>query len=135
MLKTRVLVPIVFSLLAVTACGSGDATSSNSASSPDTEMSTDQADVADTPGARSVVDLRDSRFDPRDIEISAGDTVAFTNNDPYAHTVTSVADSATEFDSGEIGQDVTFEQSFDAAGTYAFYCQIHPTMRGTITVS
>lgn len=102
---------------------------------PDTSMTTDGAEAIDTPAAQASVGLKDSRFDPKDIEISAGDTVTFTNNDPFDHTVTSAADSAIEYNSGEIGQDATFEQTFDTAGTYDFFCLIHPTMRGAITVS
>ena len=98
-------------------------------------MTTDGVDAIDTPGAQASVGLKDSRFDPTEIEITAGDTVTFTNNDPYDHTITSATDSSIEFDSGEISQDATFEQTFDTAGTYAYFCQIHPTMRGTITVS
>lgn len=132
---TRVLVTIAFSLLAVTACGSDDATSSDSMATPDTPMTTDNVDAIDTPGAQASVGLKDSRFDPTDIEISAGDTVTFTNNDPFNHTITSATESSIEFDSGDIGQDVTFEQTFDTAGNYDYFCQIHPAMRGTITVS
>lgn len=132
---TRVLAAIAFSLLAVTACGSDDATSSESMAAPGTPMTTDGVGATDTPVAQASVGLKDSRFDPTDIEISAGDTVTFTNNDPYNHTITSATDSSIEFDSGEIGQDATFEQTFDTAGTYDYFCQIHPTMRGTITVS
>lgn len=129
---TRVIATITFSLLALTACGSDDATSTDSVPTP---ITTDGADAADTSGAGASVGLKDSRFDPKDIEISAGDTVTFINNDPYDHTVTSAEDSAIEFDSGVIGQDATFEQTFDTPGTYSFFCEIHPTMRGTITVT
>lgn len=132
---TRFLATIAVSLLAVTACGSDDATSSDSIATPDTSVTTDGVDAVDTPGAQASVGLEDSRFDPTDIDISAGDTVTFTNNDPFDHTITSATDSSIEFDSGEISQDATFEQTFDTAGTYAYFCQIHPTMRGTITVS
>jgi plastocyanin len=132
---TRVLAAIAISLLAVTACSSDDATSSGSMATPDTPMTTDGVDEIETPEAQAAVGLEDSRFDPTDIEISVGDSVTFTNNDPYDHTITSATDSSIEFDSGEISQDATFEQTFDTAGTYDYFCQIHPTMRGTITVS
>jgi plastocyanin len=146
---SRVLATIAFSLLAVSACGSDDATSSDSTATPDAPMTTpaspmttpdapattDGADAGDAPSAQASVGLLDSRFDPTDIEIAAGGTVVFTNNDPYDHTITSAADSSIEFDSGAIGQDATFEQTFDTAGTYEYFCQIHPTMQGTITVS
>lgn len=130
--KTRVLATIAFSLLAVTACGSDDSTSSDSMTPADAPMATDASVTAD---GSATVGLKDSRYDPTDIEISVGDTVTFTNNDPYNHTVTSADGSAIVFDSGEISEDVTFEQSFDTAGSYDFFCQIHPTMRGTVTVS
>jgi plastocyanin len=142
MSTTRLLASIAFSLLAVTACGSDDATSSDSiatpdtpVTTPDTSMTTDGPDAVDAPSAEASVGVKDSRFDPTDIEIAAGGTVTFTNNDPYDHTITSAADSSIEFDSGAIGQDATFEQTFDTAGTYEYFCEIHPTMRGTITVS
>jgi plastocyanin len=140
---TRVLAAVTVSLLALTACGSDDATSSDPVATPVKPMTTegadpittDDVDATDAPGAEASVGLQDSRFDPTDIEISAGDTVTFTNNDSYNHTITSATDSSIEFDSGEIGQDATFEQTFDTAGTSAYFCQIHPTMQGTITVS
>jgi plastocyanin len=150
MSTTRFLATITFSLLAVTACGSDDATSSDSTAAPDAPVTTPDesmtttpeaptttgnADETEAPGAQASVGLLDSRFDPTDIEIAAGGTVTFTNNDPFNHTITSATDSPIEFDSGAIGQDATFEQTFDTPGTYAYFCQIHPTMRGTITVS
>jgi len=144
MLKTRFLATFAFSLLAVTACGSDDATPSDSMTPADAPMTTAapgdsgasaDSETADDSGASASVGLKDSRYDPTDIEVSVGETVTFTNNDPYDHTITSAEDSTVEFDSGEISQDVTFEQSFDTAGSYNFFCQIHPTMRGTITVS
>jgi plastocyanin len=147
MLTTRVLAAIAVSLLAVTACGSDDASTSDSPTTPvppvtaaadeavDTTDPLDTTGADDATGAQVAVGLEESRFDPTDIAISAGDTVTFTNNDPYDHTVTSAEGSSIEFDSGEIGQAATFEQTFGTAGTYEIFCKIHPTMRATITVS
>jgi plastocyanin len=39
------------------------------------------------------------------------------------------------FDSGSLATDATFSQTFDAAGTFAYHCTIHPSMTGTITVA
>jgi plastocyanin len=130
MLTTRLLIAATtISVLSLSACGSDGGTTSDD---PSSNPATDAGDSASP--STAMVDLTNSRFDPSDVVIAAGDIVTFTNNDPYAHTVTSADDSAIEFDSGEIGQAVQFEQTFDVAGTYDFFCRIHPTMRGTVTV-
>ena len=81
------------------------------------------------------VTIERSRFAPDPLEVAAGTEVTFENVDPFAHTVTSAEDSPLEFDSAEFGQDETFTQTFDEAGTYAYFCQIHPTMRAEVVVS
>ena len=63
---------------------------------------------------------------------SVGQTVIVTNQDGASHTWT---DSGGAFDSGTLsGGGGTFEFTFDTAGTFDFFCAIHPTMTGTITV-
>jgi plastocyanin len=47
------------------------------------------------------------------------------------HTVTADDDS---FDSGTLSNGDTFEQTFDEAGEFAYHCEIHSSMTGTITV-
>ena len=49
-----------------------------------------------------------------------------------AHRVKANDDS---FDSEDMGQGDTFEHTFDAAGTFDYICAIHPSMKGTITVT
>ena len=70
-------------------------------------------------------------FQPGSLEVMAGTTVTWTNDDPTPHTVTAVDGS---FDSGAIASGATFSQTFDTAGTFAYACAIHPTMTGTIIV-
>ena len=67
--------------------------------------------------------------------MSLGDTVTFTNSDAFAHTVTSKKDQAFEFASGKFKDGETFDLTFDEAGTFAYFCEIHPTMRATVIVS
>jgi plastocyanin len=71
------------------------------------------------------------QFTDPTIEIEAGTTVQWTNNDPLIHTVT--ADDGG-FDSGnlEAGQVWAFE--FTRPGSYAFHCTTHPFMHGTVVV-
>lgn len=62
---------------------------------------------------------------------AVGDTVAVTNEDTVSHTWTST-DGA--FHSGTLGEGETFVYTFDEAGDYAFFCQIHPEMSGSIAI-
>lgn len=97
--------------------------------------------------ATVAVNIVDKSFDPADIVIAQGDTVTWTVtksiNEP--HTVTSgepgAADAGKTFDSGLDAADKlkdnggTFSFTFDKPGTYAYFCQVHPSeMKGTITV-
>ena len=76
-------------------------------------------------------------FTEDNITVAAGDTVSWTNLDSATHTVTAGDESAPNpdaFDSGDLGQDESFDLVVADAGEIAYYCQIHPQMQGTITV-
>ncbi len=61
-----------------------------------------------------------------------GETVTVTNADGVPHTWTSTEDF---FDSGSLGGGDSFSFTFEEAGDYSFFCSIHPSMTGSITVS
>jgi plastocyanin len=71
-------------------------------------------------------------FNPGNIEVAAGTTVTWTNNDSTAHTVT--ADDGS-FQSGRLEQGDTFSYTFDTAGTFSYHCEYHANMTATVTVS
>ncbi|HEX2204493.1 MAG TPA: cupredoxin family copper-binding protein [Longimicrobium sp.] len=75
--------------------------------------------------------MRNLAYTPARIEIAAGTTVEWTNNDPLAHTVTALDKS---FDSGPIESGRTWRHTFTQAGTYDFNCTPHPFMKGTVVV-
>jgi plastocyanin len=77
----------------------------------------------------NAVSIAGFAFEPVDLEVAAGTEVTWTNDDPTPHTVT--ADSG-EFDSGTMDPGATFSVAVDGSVTY--FCEIHPTMKGTITV-
>jgi plastocyanin len=60
------------------------------------------------------------RFDPKTIEIEAGDTVTWTNADNFTHTVQV---DGQEDHKVERGQSVSI--SFDTPGTYHYVCTLH----------
>jgi plastocyanin len=70
-------------------------------------------------------------FFPAAQSIAKGDTVTWTNKMGFAHTVT--ADDGS-FDS-KLSGGGTFSHTFPAAGSFPYSCTIHPSMKGTITVT
>lgn len=66
------------------------------------------------------------------VSIAAGEAVAVVNTDSVGHTWTS---DEGAFSSGVIAPDQSYEYTFDSPGEYAFFCSIHPSMTGTITVT
>jgi plastocyanin len=63
-------------------------------------------------------------FSPKTVTINVGDTVhwVWKSND---HSTTSVAVSAISWDSGVLNNGSTFDQTFNVAGTFNYYCKIH----------
>lgn len=88
-----------------------------------------------TPGANEVF-IQGMAFSPADRTVSIGTTIKWTNKDNTTHTVTSGVPGAPSglFDSGNIGNNATFSFTFNQAGTFKYYCKIHSSMTGTITV-
>lgn len=79
-----------------------------------------------------------SCFAPAKITINTGDTVEWTNTDTAAHTVTSgtPADGPSGvFDSSLVMADASFAFTFDNAGSYKYFCMVHPWMTGSVTVN
>ena len=78
------------------------------------------------------VDMKDIKYVPARASAKVGQTVRWTNSDPVAHTVT--ATSGSDIDSGTINPNDTYEAKFTRAGTVAYFCEIHPNQKGTVTV-
>ncbi|MSV33839.1 MAG: hypothetical protein EXS76_03890 [Nitrosarchaeum sp.] len=77
-------------------------------------------------------------FSPASLTINSGDTVEWTNVDTVTHTVTSGSPAngpSGVFDSSLIMGGASFENTFDEAGSYDYFCMIHPWMAGNIQVN
>jgi plastocyanin len=81
--------------------------------------------------------MQNLAFIPGEVEIEAGTTVRWTNEENLPHTVTSGtrANPTTLFDSGTMVQGDTFTFTFGQAGTYSYFCAFHPGMDGVIVVT
>ena len=76
-------------------------------------------------------EMRTMVFGPKRIEIAAGGTVTWTNNDQLVHTIT--ADDRS-WDSGPIEPGKTWSHTFTQPGEYAFHCTPHPFMKAVVVV-
>jgi nitrite reductase (NO-forming) len=80
-------------------------------------------------------------FVPEEITVPAGTTVTWTNDDSTIHTVVeggpsgSSTGGAPTFDSSIVAPGATWDHTFDAAGEFDYYCNLHPFMVGKVTVS
>jgi plastocyanin len=71
------------------------------------------------------------RFDPKTIEIKAGDTVTWTNNDNFTHTVK--VDGQGDH---KVGRGDSVAITFDKPGLYDYVCTLHShDMHGTVIVT
>ncbi len=77
------------------------------------------------------VDIENFTFAPAEVSVAPGTTVVWTNHDDIPHTVTS-ADGA--FKSHALDTDDSFSFTFQKAGSYRYFCALHPKMVGTIKV-
>ena len=121
--------------LALAACGA-----SGSGSGGSTPPSAAASDGGSTGAACEVVttagdvtgSIAGTAFDPGAVTATSGQVVAFTNEDSVPHTFTLDDGSC---DTGNIANGASGAIRFDAAGTYPFHCNIHSSMKGTVTVS
>ena len=72
-------------------------------------------------------------FGPATLTVAAGTTVTWTNRDDIPHTVVS-ADDPKVFKSKVLDTDEKFSYAFTKAGTYSYFCSIHPKMTGKVVV-
>jgi plastocyanin len=118
----RVLILATALVLAVAACSSDDGGSATTAGGG-------SATTAGGGGQR--VEIADRAFDPDTLTVPVGSTVTWENTDSISHTSTS-DDEAWE--SGTLDEGDEFSFTFDEAGTFTYFCEIHPSMTGSIVV-
>jgi plastocyanin len=81
--------------------------------------------------ASTGVTIKDFKFAPASTSVHVGDTITWTNQDVAAHTATATG----SFDTGSINQGKSGSHTFTKAGTFAYICSIHPSMKGTVIVA
>lgn len=87
--------------------------------------------AAETKPPGTEVSIDNFSFAPQQISVKAGTTITWTNRDDIPHTVVST-DSV--FKSKTLDTDEKFTTTFTKAGTYTYFCSIHPKMTGKVIV-
>ena len=77
------------------------------------------------------VSIDGTAFQPTTIRVKAGESITWTNEDPFAHTVTSRAGG---FDSKTLASGRSWTYRVTRAGEFPYVCALHPTMKGTLIV-
>ena len=95
-----------------------------SAASPRSSAKTPQTATAE-------VKVDNFSFGPATLTVAVGTTVTWTNRDDIPHTIVS---TEKVFKSKVLDTDEKFSFTFDKAGTYPYFCSIHPKMTGSVVV-
>src|SRR3954471_6113493 len=130
--KTMILPILAISAIAA-GCGGSAYGGGDDAAAPAKAAKAAEATTATGSAPQgTVVELKDTSFQPGDVKVKAGQTIRFENEDAIAHTVTAV--KGAKFDSGTLDGGRTFEFKPAKAGTISYVCEFHPGMPGTIAV-
>ena len=84
--------------------------------------------------AVNAVSMGDNFFQPVGMTVPAGTTVQWRNDGALPHTVTSDLGAVRTFDSGILRTGGTYSLTFDAPGSFAYHCDVHPEMTGAVVV-
>jgi plastocyanin len=84
--------------------------------------------------------LGDRAFSPDITNVSIGSNVTWINNDSQIHTITSGIEPddpivGQKFESEALSPKETFSYISNETGTFSYFCQLHPTMKGKLIVS
>ena len=84
------------------------------------------------PGQKAEVKIDNFAFSPPELTVPVGTTVEWVNRDDIPHVV--VSDDKTTFKSKVLDTDDSFSFTFTKAGSYSYFCSIHPKMTAKVIV-
>ncbi len=84
----------------------------------------------------NTITISDFAFNPQTIIVKAGAIVRWDNQDTVSHRVvfTDPTGNIIKYDSSVLSPGQSWSQRFTTAGTFTYYCKIHPAMTGTVVV-
>jgi len=125
-MKTALQVVVIFTLFFVVGRLVAEQLPPKSATSSDVSEQVVAAEITN-------VSQKDKSFSVDQLSVKIGDTVKFTNDDPFFHNVFSLSPTLT-FDLGSYPQGESRTVKFEEAGEVHVECAIHPSMRMVIEV-
>jgi plastocyanin len=134
-LKTMFAPALVALVFGLAACGGGDDSETSTVTESTTDASSGASGSAPAPSGEAAraekVEIVDFAYDPDPVTVQVGGKVIWLNQDSAPHTATAEDGS---FDTGTLEQGKLKSETFKQAGTYAYICEIHPDMQGTVEV-
>jgi plastocyanin len=142
-LKPLFLAALVALSLGLAACGdSGSDSTSEAETAPSASEETTEAgeeteatESEPAPSGEAAksekVDIVEFTYQPDPVVVQTGGKVIWQNQDTAPHTATADDDS---WDTGTIEKGKIGSETFKEAGTFTYFCEIHPTMKGTVEV-
>jgi amicyanin len=87
----------------------------------------------------NTVTIDNFSFTPAELTVAVGTTVKFINRDDIPHTVVDkniakIADKTKALKSKALDTDDSYSYTFASAGTFDYFCSLHPHMQGKIIV-
>lgn len=132
--RTLAALAVVATFLLASCGGGDDGADEGGGNGGSSEEPTTTAAGSEGGGGGAAVTIVNFKFDPTPLEVEAGTAVSFTNEDSDAHTATSSGDAPKDFDTGNLEEGDSKEITFDEAGTYSYFCDIHQYMKGEVDV-
>jgi plastocyanin len=137
--KPLLTAALVVLSLGLAACGSGGSDSSSTeAETAPAGQESGSAEATESEPAPSgeaakaeKVQIVEFSYEPDPVVVQVGGKVTWQNEDSAPHTAT--ADDGS-FDTGTIEEGKIGSATFKEAGTFTYFCEIHPTMHGTVEV-
>lgn len=127
MKNSKMFVLLAMLSILVIACSQSNA-SAPAQSSPQPAQ---PAVSAGNSGNAVAVAIKGFKFVPAEVNIKAGETIVWTNEDSAPHTVES-ADGVLKSD--ELSKGDKYSYTFTKPGKHDYICGIHPSMKGSVTV-
>jgi plastocyanin len=87
--------------------------------------------AAHAAGKTHEVRIEGMKFLPERLEVAAGDTIVWTNQDIVPHTVTA---ARKKIESGELQTGKSFKLVAEKPGEIDYACRFHPVMKGVLVV-
>ncbi len=130
----RLLTPLVATaaLALLAGCGGSDNNKSSGSTSGGGAATTSPAKTTAAAAGTVQVAMQNTAFDPKTTTVKVGQTIKWTNDDPFDHNV--VATKGATFRSSDFGQGGTYSYKATKAGTISYVCTLHPGMDATLTV-